>query len=97
MSFSLQDTKSDQAAGDVMPVSPLRVCLTAAQAELILIDTDHFFNLCTDVIHPPHLVSRQGQAIGRRVLGAVSDGQDAQFTCQSATRHPIGVAPIGAE
>jgi hypothetical protein len=65
MSFSLLDTKSDQAAGDVMPLSPLGARLTAAQSELIRTGTDSFFNLCTEVIPPTHLVSRQGQAIGR--------------------------------
>src|SRR5262245_3775055 len=65
MSFLLLDTKSDQAAGDVMPLSPPRARLTAAQAELIRTDPNRFFNLCTDMIHPSHLVSRQGQVIGR--------------------------------
>jgi hypothetical protein len=96
LSFALQDTKGDQAAGEVMPLSPLRARLRAVQAELILTDADHFFSLYTDVLHPTHLVSRQGQAIGRIVLGAVSDDQDAQFTCEPATLYPTGVAPIGA-
>jgi hypothetical protein len=58
LSFALQHTTSDQAAGDVMPLRPLRARLTAAQAELILTDTDHFLNLCADARHPTHLASR---------------------------------------
>jgi hypothetical protein len=73
MPFPLQH-KGDQPTGDVMPLSPLKARLTAAQAELILTDTDPFPNLCVDAIHSTHLASRQGLAIGRIVFGAVSDG-----------------------
>ena len=88
MPFPLQDTKGDQAADDVVQLRPLRARLTATQAELILADADDFFNLGTDAIQPTHLGSRQREAIGRIVLGAVSDDQDFQAPGQPAASRP---------
>jgi hypothetical protein len=85
------------SVNDFGPPLPLGARLTATLTELILTDSDDLFNLGTDVIHPPHLVSRQGQAIGRIVLGAVSDDQDLQATAQPSRLRLIGVAPMGAE
>ena len=75
MSFPLQHTKSHQATGHMMQLSPLRPGLTARQAELILADPDDFLNLRADTIYPPYLHRRQLQAIGGVVLLAVSDNQ----------------------
>jgi hypothetical protein len=43
MPFSLPETKRDPVGCDVIPLGPLRARLTAARAELILTDPDHFF------------------------------------------------------
>jgi hypothetical protein len=50
MPLPLQDTAGDQAAGEVMPLSPFRAGWTATQAELNLADADH----CFDVIVATH-------------------------------------------
>lgn len=80
-----------------MPLRPFRARLTVTQAELILADADHFFDLCAYAVHLPDLCSRECQAIGGVVFGAVSDDQDLQATSQSALFGPIGVTPIGPE
>ena len=76
MAFPFQHTKCGQTASDVMQLRPFRAGLTAAQAKLILTHLDHFFDLRPDAIEPAHLGRRQCQAVGGRVLGAVSDDQD---------------------
>ena len=76
MSFPLQHTKGDQTAGEMMQLSPLGARLTAGQTELIFAHPDDFLDLGTDAIQSTDLGSRQCQAIGRVVLGAVSDDQD---------------------
>ena len=76
MAFPFQHTKRRQAAGDGMQLRPLRAGLTAALAALILTHFEHCFDLRPDAIEPAYLCSRQCQAVGRIVLGAVSDDQD---------------------
>ena len=76
MSFPFEHTKSDEAAGDMMQLRPLRACLTAGQAELILAHSNDFFYLGPEAIEPPDLRSRQHQTVGGIVLGAVPDDQD---------------------
>jgi hypothetical protein len=93
--FPLQHTKGHQTAGQMMPLSTLRARLTARQPELIFADADDLLNLGPHAIQPPHLCSRQCQAIRGVVLGAVSDHQDLQATRQPATLRPIGVPAIG--
>jgi hypothetical protein len=44
-SFPLQHAKGDEAAGHVVLLSPVRACLTAGQPELILQDSDDFFDV----------------------------------------------------
>ena len=97
ISFPLQDTKGDQTAGEMMPLRPLRARLTAAQAELIFTDSNDLFYLRTKAIQPPHLGSCQREAIGRVVLGAVSDDQDFEASRQPAGLRPVGVAPMDSQ
>ena len=95
MSCSLQHTKGDQTAGQMMQLSPLGTRLTASQPELILAHTDDFLDLCPPPIDAADFGGRQGQTIRRIVLGAVSGDQDFQPTCEPAGLRPIGMAPIG--
>jgi hypothetical protein len=43
--FPLQDAKGDQAAGEMMQLSPLRTRLTAIEPELVFTGADDFFDL----------------------------------------------------
>jgi hypothetical protein len=95
--FPLQDTKCDQAASQVMQLSPLSTRLTAIEPELILTDTDDFFDLRTHLIESADLRSRQRQAVGGKVFGAVSNDQHFQASTQPAALRPVGVPPIGSE
>ena len=80
MSFPLQDTEGDQAAGNMMQLRPFRARLTATQAKLIVVDAEDFFNLCPDAREPTHLSSRQGEAMGRLVLGVKLNKQGKTAT-----------------
>jgi hypothetical protein len=95
MAFPLQDTECHQAAAHMVPLRPLRAGLTAAQAELVLADPDHFLNLSAEAIHLAYLCCRQGEAIGGTILGAVSDDQNFQAPSKPAGFRPVGMAPIG--
>jgi hypothetical protein len=95
--FPLQDTKGDQAAGQVMPLRPLGTRLTAIEPELIFTDADDFLDLSTHLIESADLRGRQRQAVGGKVFGAVSNDQHFQASTQPAALRPIGVAPIGSE
>ena len=64
MSLPLQHTKSDEAAGHMMLLSPVRARLTARQAQLIFAGPNDFLNLGPHTIEAAHLGGRQGQAIG---------------------------------
>lgn len=97
MAFPFQHTEGGQAAGDVMQLRPLRASLTAAEAELILTHFAHCFALRPDAIAPAPRCSRQCQAVGRLVLGAVSDDQDVYATCEPASGGPIGMATRGPD
>jgi hypothetical protein len=97
MAFPLQDTTCDQTAGQMMVLRPLRTRLTAIQPKLILAHSDDFFDLRTPPIEAADLCGRQGQAIGRVVLGAVSADQDLEPTAQPASLRPIRMTPIGPE
>jgi class 3 adenylate cyclase len=97
MAFPLQDTKRDQTAGEMMLLRPLRTRLTALQPKLILAHSDDFFDLRTPPIEAADLCGRQGQAIGRVVLGAVSDDQDLEPAPQPTRLRPIRMPPIGSE
>ena len=55
----------------MMRLSPLGARLTACEAELILADTDQFFNLRAYAVQLLHLHGRQRQAVGGAVLFAV--------------------------
>jgi hypothetical protein len=81
----------------MMPLSPLGPRLTTSQPELILADVDHFLDLRTLPIEATDFRGRQGQAIGRVVLGAVSDDQDLEPTAQPASLGPRRMTPIGPE
>jgi hypothetical protein len=94
VSFTCQHTKSDQAASHMVPLRPLRPCLTARQDELSCVDANHFFKVVPDAIQPAHLGGRQRQPVGGLILGAVSDGQGFQASCAPAAGGLIGVAPI---
>ena len=78
MPFPLQDTKRDQTAGEVMPLSPLGAGLTATQAELSLTDPHDFFNVRAPPLELAHRHGRQRPAVGGKGLGAVSDDQHVQ-------------------
>ena len=58
----------------MMRLSPLRARLTACEAELILTDSNDFFNLGAHTVELPHLHGRQRQAISGVVRFAVSQG-----------------------
>jgi hypothetical protein len=97
MPFPLQDTKRDQAAGEMMLLSLLRAGLTAREAELVLPDSNDFFNLRAESIEPADLHGRQRQTIGGNVCGAVSDDQYLQPPSQPTSLRPVGIAPIGPQ
>jgi hypothetical protein len=97
MPFPFQDTIGDQTAGEMVQLSPLRAGLTAIPPELIHAHTADFLALCAPPIELADLRGRQGQAIRRIVLGAVSDDQDLEPTAQPTRLRPIGVAPTGPE
>jgi hypothetical protein len=97
MSFPLQHTKRDQTAGEMMELSPLGTRLTAIQPELILAHPAHFLDLRSPPIEAADFRGWQCQAIGRVVLGAVSDDQDLEPPAQPASRGPIRMTPIGPE
>ena len=97
MSFPLQHTKRDEAAGHVMLLSPVRARLTARQAQLILADPDDFLDLRTDAIEAAHLGGRQCQAIGGVVLLAVSDNEHFEPPTQPAALGPVWVPPMMTE
>ena len=80
-----------------MQLGPLGACLTAAQPKLGLASTDDCLHLGAKRLQAAHFGSRQGQASGGVVLGAVSDDQDLQTTGQPAALCPIRVAPISPE
>jgi len=94
MSLALQHTKGAQAAGDVMPLRPLRAGLTARQGQLIRAHPEHLFNLGPHALEPPYLRSQQRQAIGGVVLLAVSDTKHFEAPIQPAAVGPIGVPPM---
>jgi hypothetical protein len=66
MSLSLQHTKGDQAADQMMLLRPVRERLTARQAQLILAHPDDFLDLGTHAIESAYLRGRQRQARGFR-------------------------------
>jgi hypothetical protein len=65
LAFPLQHPESDETAGNMMPLRPLRACLTATEIELILTRPDHVCDLRAHSIEAPDLRGRQGQAIRR--------------------------------
>jgi hypothetical protein len=77
-----------------MRLSPLRACLTACEAELILTNTDQFLNVGAHTVQLPHLHGRQRQAIGGVVLFAVSDNQHFDTAAQPADLGPVGIPPM---
>jgi signal transduction histidine kinase len=95
MSLPLQDTKGDQATGDVMQLRPLGACLTAGQAELVLTNPDDFLDLGPEAVEPPYLSRWQHEAVGGVILGAVSDDQDFQASGQPTAVRPIWVPSVG--
>jgi hypothetical protein len=97
MPFPLQHTTRHQAASDVMELDPLRPCLTAGQAELILAHAKHVRNASTEAIQLAPLGGWQPQAIGGIVRLAVSDHEHFQPPAQSADLRPIRVAPMVTE
>ena len=94
MAFPCEHTTRGQAAGEGMPLRPLRAGLTATQAAWPLTYPAHLFALGPDAGEPPALRSRPGQTVGGVVLGAVSDDQDFEVSWQPAGGAPIGRAPI---
>jgi hypothetical protein len=94
MSFPLQHTEGDEAAGHVMLLSPVRARLTACQAQRILAGPDDFLDLHTDGIETAHLGGRECQAIGGVVLLAVSGNEHSEAPAQPAALGPVGVPPI---
>ena len=81
MSLPLQHTKGRETASHMMELRPRGAGLTARQPELILTDPNHFLDLGTETIQAADLYSRQGEAIGGEILGAVSDDQDFHTPC----------------
>src|SRR5215211_6316814 len=75
----------------MMELGPLGARLTARQAELVLANSHHLFDLGADAIQAPDLRRGQRQAAGGVVLGAVSDDQDFQADCQPAAFRPVGM------
>src|SRR5688572_15599100 len=71
--------------------------LTAGKPQLIFAYTNDFLYLGSDAMEPPHVGRRQRQTVGRKVLGAVSDGQHFEDACQPPTLCPIGVMPMGSQ
>jgi hypothetical protein len=94
MPFPLEDAKGDHTAGEVMDLRPLRAGLTAAQLEVSRTDSEHCFDLRPHAVVATALAGRQRQAIGGRVLGAVSDGQDLHTSRPPTALRPLRVAPI---
>jgi hypothetical protein len=94
MSFALQHSKRDEAAGHMMQLGALRACLTAAQPELVLAGADHFLDLGANGIQAAYFSGRKRQAIGGIVLGVVSADQDLQTAGQPAAFGPIRVPPM---
>jgi hypothetical protein len=94
MAFPLQDTKCHQIACDVVHLRPLGARLTATQAELILTDANNLFNVGARAIQATYLCGRQRQAVGGRVLLAVSDHQHFEPSAQPADLSPVGVPPM---
>jgi hypothetical protein len=97
MPFPLQHPKGGETASHMMPLCPLRASLTSGERELILAHPDDFFKVGTEAIQATHLRGWQCQAIGHIVLGAVSDDQDLQTSCQPAASRPIRMAPVRPE
>ena len=94
MSLPLQHTKGRETASHMMELCPRGAGLTACQPELILTNTDHLLDLGADTVQATDLCSRQGEAIGGKILGAVSDNQDFQAPSQLTGLRPIGMAPV---
>jgi hypothetical protein len=94
MSLALQHTKRAQTASAMMLLSPGRSGLTTRQAEWSCADTKQFLALRAYPIQPAHLHGRQGQAIGGRVLLAVSDHPDFKAPAQPARLGPVGGSPM---
>src|SRR5919197_2219129 len=94
MPLPLPHTKCDQAAGEMMLLSPFRARLTARQGQLIRADPEHFLDLGTPAIQAAHLHGRQRQAIGGRVLLAVSDHEHCEAAAQPTALSPVGVSPM---
>jgi hypothetical protein len=69
MPFPLQDTKRDQAAGQVMPLSPLGTRLTAIEPELVCADADDFLGLST---HPRESADLRAGSVRRLVAAYVA-------------------------
>src|SRR5215211_2903015 len=80
----------------MMELGPLGARLTARQAELVLANSHHLFDLGADAIQAPDLRRGQRQAAGGVVLGAVSDDQDFQAACQPAAFRPVGMPSMVA-
>src|SRR5919198_1650133 len=94
MPLPLQHTTGDQAAGEMLLLSPFRARLTARQGPLILADPEHFRDLGTPAIQAAHLRGRQRQAIGGRVLLAISDHEHCEAAAQPTALSPVGVSPM---
>jgi hypothetical protein len=97
MPFSLQHTKRNQAAREMMQLSPLSTGLTAIQPAWILAHTDDFLDWCPHPVASADLCRRQRQAVGGIVRGAVSDNQHCQPPTQPAACRPVRMAPLGSE
>jgi hypothetical protein len=94
MPLPLQHTKRDQAAGEMLLLSPFWARLTARQGQLLLADPDHFLDLGTPAIQAAHLRGRQRQAIGGIGLLAVSDNEPCEASAQPSALGPVGVSPM---
>src|SRR5262249_10780457 len=67
--------------------------LTAREANSILAHPNDFRTLGADAIPTAHRRSREREAIGGVVLGAVSDHPHFEAPASPATRRPVGVPP----
>jgi hypothetical protein len=80
-----------------MPLGPLGAGLAAMQRELIFAHTHACLDLGSPALDPAHLPGRPRQAVGRIVLGAVSDDQHFETPVQPTDPGPVGVPTMVTE
>jgi hypothetical protein len=88
MPLPLQHATRDQAAGQMMPLSPLGPRLTTSHPALIRADAEHCLEWRTRPIEAADCRGRQCQTLGRVVRGAVSDDPDLEPPCSASQSRP---------